>query len=162
MSHRSFVLTAVLALALVGDAPRAMAAAGPEALPFMQSATTPATAECSGAALDLLGVEGVPEPIFMSCTASATCYNGTTVNCSVGTGSCTGVNAACPSQRGYVQCGATTTYCPACPTVVGFGCSTVSCTNDAQCTAICPDPEQGGLCQACTPHSSRKTCFCLA
>ena len=162
MSHRSFMLTAVLALALAGNAPRAIAAPGPEALPFLQPSATPAAAECGSAARGLLGAEGVPEPIFMSCSASATCYNGTTVNCTSSTGSCTGINAACPSQRGYVQCAGTTTNCPACPTV-GFGCTTVSCTSDAQCTAICPDPEQGGRCQTgCVPHSFNRTCFCLA
>ena len=152
MSHRGFMLTVALALAVAGNAPRAIAASGPEVAPF----------ECSSAVRGLLGDEGVPEPIFMSCTASATCYNGTTVNCTSATGTCTGINAACPSQRGYVQCGGTTTNCPACPTV-GYGCTTVTCQNDAQCTAICPDPEQGGLCQTgCTPHSPVKTCFCLA
>ncbi len=49
-----------------------------------------------------------------SCTASATCYNGSTISCS-GTTSCTAQDANCPTSRGYVNCGSGTQYCPACP-----------------------------------------------
>jgi hypothetical protein len=162
MSHRSFLLTAVLALVLAGNAPSAIAAPAQQVAPFLPLASTPA-AECSSPAGGLPGADVVPEPLFMSCSAHATCYNGSAVTCSNGgSGSCTGIDASCPSQRGYVQCGGVTTNCPACP-LVGYGCTTITCQNDAQCTAVCPDPEQGGRCQTgCNPQPLVKKCFCLA
>jgi len=48
------------------------------------------------------------------CNAFAVCHDGSTVSCS-GSGTCTGVDAACPRKRGYVVCDGVTTSCPACP-----------------------------------------------
>ncbi len=156
MSYRSFVQAVVLALVLAANASSAVAAQ--EEASFLPLALAPAECTANGQ----LGALGVPEPIFLSCTAQATCSNGSTVSCSSGSGTCTGINASCPSQAGYVQCGSTKINCPACPTV-GFGCTNVTCTTDAQCNAICPDPEQGGRCQTgCPPSSLVKKCFCFA
>jgi hypothetical protein len=162
MSYRRFMLTVVLAFALVGNAPSAVGAPAQEAAPVLPLASTPALAECSVPARGPLGAERVPDPIFMSCSAHATCSNGSSVTCTSVSGSCIGIDAACPNQAGYVQCGGTTTSCAACPTV-GFGCTTVTCQTDAECNAICPDPQQGGRCQTgCLPQSFIKKCFCLA
>ena len=157
MSYRRFVPAAALALVLAGNPSSAVAA---QETPFLPLALTPAAAECTaGGQLRALAV---PEPIFLSCSAHATCGNGSSVTCTSGSGSCTGIDAACPSQAGYVQCGGTTTNCSPCPTV-GYGCTNVTCTTDAQCNAICPDPEQGGRCQTgCPPSTQVKKCFCYA
>ena len=157
MSYRSFVPAVVLALVLAGNASSAIAAQ--EEAFFLPLALTP-VAECTASSqLDILTV---PEPIFLSCSAHATCRNGSSVTCTSGSGSCTGIDASCPGQAGYVQCGGTTINCPPCSSV-GFGCTNVTCTTDAQCNAICPDPEQGGRCQTgCPPSTQVKKCFCLA
>jgi len=164
MSQRSFVPAVVLALVLAGNASSALAAQAEAAAPFLLPASTPTAAECSPAS-SLPGDLGdlmVPEPIFRSCSAHATCKNGTAVTCTSVSGSCTGIDAACPGQAGYVQCGGVTTNCAPCSTV-GFGCTNVTCTTDAQCNAICPDPEQGGRCQTgCPPSTQVKKCFCFA
>ena len=159
MSYRSFVPAVVLTLILAGNASSAIAAQ--EATPFLPLALTPAAAACT--ASSQLGAPTVPEPIFLSCSAHATCGNGSAVTCTNGgSGSCVGVDASCPGQAGYVQCGGTTTNCPPCSTV-GFGCTNVTCSTDAQCNAICPDPEQGGRCQTgCPPSLQVKKCFCFS
>lgn len=56
------------------------------------------------------------EPAFLAPAAycEASCWNDSTVSCSGTT--CSAVDSACPSQRGYVQCGTSSPiYCPACP-----------------------------------------------
>ncbi len=161
MSHHRFVPAFVLALVLTANASGALAAEAGEALPFLLPATASAAAECSTPG-GLTGDPGVPAPIFLSCSAHATCANGSSVTCTSGSSSCIGIDAACPSQAGYVKCGTTTTNCPPCS--VGFGCTTVTCTTDAQCNAICPDPEMGGRCQTGCPNpgSQIKRCFCFA
>lgn len=52
-----------------------------------------------------------------SCTASATCWDGSHLSCSdAGSGSCQGVNSNCASGvRGYVTCGGSRQDCPPCP-----------------------------------------------
>ena len=56
------------------------------------------------------------QPAFLAVTAycEADCWNDSTVSCSGTT--CSAVDSSCPSQRGYVQCGTSTYYCPVCPT----------------------------------------------
>ena len=69
-------------------------------------------------------------PVPLSCSAQATCHDGSTRSCNIsGSGTCTAVNAACPNQSGKVSCGSTTIYCPSCP-------SSSSC-NSAQCHLEC-------------------------
>lgn len=71
-------------------------------------------------ALDLgvlgLGIPGDQAPpigrrnLTTTCTASC---GATSVSCTI-SGTCTAVDRSCPTTQGYVVCGATTTYCPAC------------------------------------------------
>jgi hypothetical protein len=81
------------------------------------------------AALPLAAKPG-PEPD--ACSATAYCHNGTVLNCSTGgSGTCQGVDSSCPSQRGYVVCAGSYTYCPACPGNCPPGAP--ACTSTKQC-----------------------------
>jgi Tfp pilus assembly protein PilV len=74
------------------------------------------------------------------CSATADCWNGTTVSCSTTSGSCSFVDAACNpygGQRGWVKCGSQATkYCPSCPGGGGGGCGI--CSSDSYCNSCCP------------------------
>jgi hypothetical protein len=133
----------VCSLCLVLAAPAAFAADAVGASP-----TAPATA----APADLASIfaapgESVPGALSAdtssSCSATAHCYDGSTVSCSASgsSASCSGVDANCPSQRGYVTCtgsgGTTTTYCPICPPTCNIGCGSQSDPN-AFCRDKCP------------------------
>jgi hypothetical protein len=95
----------------------------------------------AGAALDLasdplwkelvlvpLGIS-VSEGLDATCTASCGSYPFVSCNTS---GSCTSVDRNCAAgQQGYVSCGSTTVYCPACPPPPEIDCSeynTLTCT----------------------------------
>lgn len=73
------------------------------------------------------------------CSASATCWNSTTVSCEGNNSvtACVGVDSSCPSQKGYVTCDGTTKWCPDCPS--SGGCPTGWCTDqdEQNCAAGC-------------------------
>lgn len=96
-----------------------------------------------------------------TCTAQAACSNGSSVSCNSASGICTGVDAACPSQQGYVTCNGATTYCPACPPPCSAtaGCqngSSVSCSSSSgTCVAIdaaCPTQQGYVTCNGATTY----------
>jgi hypothetical protein len=63
----------------------------------------------------------IPPP-SSGCTATAHCWDGSTVTCTGSAGSCSAVDSACPSSRGSVTCNGITTLCPtACPAVCTEG-----------------------------------------
>jgi hypothetical protein len=67
-----------------------------------------------------------------SCTASANCWNGGTVNCS-GNSSCSAADGNCSwGEPGHVTCDGATTWCSACPT-----CPPNWCTGESDCAASC-------------------------
>jgi len=68
-----------------------------------------------------------------ACTATANCSSGT-VSCS-GNSTCTAVDAACPSQAGYVTCDGVTTNCGACPGSGNPNCDDCAATGD--CISCC-------------------------
>lgn len=51
------------------------------------------------------------------CSAWATCYNGSTVDCSSSSssGTCSYQDANCPASWGYVECDGVRWWCPICP-----------------------------------------------
>ncbi len=83
------------------------------------------------------------------CSAIADCWNGSTVSCSGGVGTtCSAIDSNCSSQRGYVRCGSSYTYCPSCPScsIEGFACSSNAwCAS--KCDLVCGLP--WGI---CTPN----------
>lgn len=145
------VLAAVVllpGLALAGDDP----AGGTS--PVMQALMA---AECSASAPVPIAGEIAP-PIQLSCTARAICQNGSTRNCSSPVGSCTGVNAACPNQAGYVICNGTRTDCLPCQ---GESC-VVGCSDNTDCTGICNAPAEGSCETGCNPQKPWvKYCRCI-
>lgn len=149
MRARRWMFVAVLALgvALHGSA---VVAEGPGA------------SQCQAPALALgkaLGLDPV-EPMFLSCSAQANCWNSTTVSCNVGSGSCTGVDSSCPGQNGYVQCGSTFISCPTCPPGPGEDC-VQSCTVNSDCTSHCAGP--GACVSGCVSNKPYiKKCVCIA
>ncbi len=128
-------LLALAALALIGLAVPAPA--------FELAEMTMTSCEASDAAADPvaalpLATKPGPQP---DATCTVVCSGGSVVSC---TGSsCTGVNSACPSQQGYVQCNGVYTYCPSCPPP---GCpgGVPSCTSSKQCSiTYCGGPGMG-------------------
>lgn len=67
----------------------------------------------------------------LDATCIASCGSYPSVSCNT-SGGCTAVDQNCAAgQPGYVNCGSTTVYCPACPPPEEFNCSdynTVTCT----------------------------------
>jgi hypothetical protein len=72
------------------------------------------------------GDDGGPDG---SCWASADCWDGSTVTC-FGGSTCTSVDNNCPTQRGYVKCDGSYTFCPFCPTCSREG---DACDSDSEC-----------------------------
>lgn len=148
-----WLFVAVLALGM-GLQSSAGAAEGPEVK------GAPEASQCQAPGLALgkaLGLDPV-EPMFLSCSAHATCSNGSPVSCSVASGSCTGVDGSCP-ENGYVQCGSTYIACPPyCPSP-GPDC-VQSCSVNSDCTSHCAGP---GFCSSsCTSKPYIKKCICVA
>jgi hypothetical protein len=88
------------------------------------------------------------------CNAFAVCQDGSMVTCS-GSGTCTGVDAACPLRTGYVVCDGVTTSCPACRTVQLCKLEGQPCLDNADCRdgrIVCAScwcvspPEAIGIC----------------
>lgn len=113
----SIALCALVATAAVAEAPLAVVPAAdmPAEAPCDAPGATDAIADAPlyGMAQTALASEGRGGP-DANCTASADCYNGSTVSCS-GSSSCFAYDANCPSSRGYVQCDGARQYCPSCP-----------------------------------------------
>ncbi|HEX4965160.1 MAG TPA: hypothetical protein VF173_30405 [Thermoanaerobaculia bacterium] len=88
------------------------------------------------------------------CTASAHCWNGTTVSCSGNnsTTSCSATDSNCSvHQRGSVTCDGVTTSCPVCP-------CDLNCTDErANCVDICSPCIAISSCNLTTCTSS---CHC--
>lgn len=80
----------------------------------------------------------------LGCSASANCWDSSTVACSGGSGvTCVGVDSSCSAQQGYVQCGSSRTNCPPCPAsscpVDSYECSSNGfCAY--KCQAVCEIP----------------------
>ncbi len=95
--------------------------------------------------------EGIGEKAL--CTATAHCWNGTTVTCQDNTvpASCTAVDSNCPGQRGSVTCNGITTLCPACP-------CNLNCNQEkAECLDYCdPCP----ISFSCNLTTCTSTCTC--
>ncbi len=108
--------------------------------------------EASSDAVDALSALAAKPGPTPDATCTATCSGGSTVSCG-GTSTCNAVNAACPSQQGYVTCGSTTTWCPACPPPPG--CVGVpACTSSKQCSiTYCGGVGMGSCNNGC--------CYCL-
>lgn len=71
-----------------------------------------------------------------SCSASATCWNGTTVSCSaLGSTNCSSADHNCSIPRdGFVRCGFIFKSCPGCPGGGSGACSQgASCTSSVEC-----------------------------
>ncbi len=75
-------------------------------------------------------------------TCTAVCHNGSTVSCTAS--SCSAVDASCPSQRGSVTCGGSTTYCPACPPPSCGG--VPACSTTYKCSITYCGGEGMGVC----------------
>lgn len=104
----------ILAFAILALAWPAIAETGPCPSSRADAGLPGVVAELEGRAVDLAPAEG-PEVSEKSCTATATCHDGTVLQCSdPGTGTCTGVDSNCSyaGQRGYVKCGSNYTFCP--------------------------------------------------
>ncbi len=119
------------------------------ALPGMALATSEASLESceatGGAADPLAGLALAAKPgPTPDATCTATCSGGSTVTCT-GT-ACSAVDSACPSQRGYVTCGSTTIWCPACAPPP----QCKRCTSDEECgTTYCGGPDLGVCINRC-------------
>jgi hypothetical protein len=100
-------------------------------------------------------------PVQLSCSAQATCWNGSILSCSdSGAGTCTGVNSNCSvGQQGYVSCGGSTTLCPDCPTACDVQLCTLRCSVNADCDTVCCGH---GFCSnsGCSPKNTIKFCIC--
>jgi hypothetical protein len=72
------------------------------------------TADTGAQCVSVGDFDPVPDGI---CRATASCWDGTIVTCSGASSAstCVSVDASCPSQRGYVKCDSTYTWCPSCP-----------------------------------------------
>lgn len=157
---RSTALVLVAALLLPGLAEAADSAAK-EAAPIARAATTPTSADCRASVPAPIPGEIVPLPLLMSCTASATCFDGTTRTCSSATGPCTGIDASCPGQQGYVQCGSTTLNCPPCPVVPPGESCVVGCRVNSDCKSVCTAAGDVAQCvTGCEPKPWIKRCIC--
>ncbi len=57
------------------------------------------------------------DPVFLagSCSATADCWDGSTVTCTTTSGSCDFADSSCPSEHGWATCGSNESHCPACP-----------------------------------------------
>lgn len=75
----------------------------------------------------------------IECTATANCWNGSTVTCSGG-GTCIAVDDNCPTATGHCTHNGAPTYCPPCPprncTAGCPGGGTVSCQYNNSCTYV--------------------------
>lgn len=86
--------------------------------------------------------QGSDSEFGVSCSATANCWNGSTVGCSViGTSNCVARNHNCSvPYDGWVFCGSTFKFCPGCPSgggqcVQGASCiSGIDCGADGQCS----------------------------
>jgi hypothetical protein len=137
---------AFLAAVSLNAAPLVAAAEFTETAMVSCEASSSAATGDGLAALPLAAKPG-PEP---DATCTAVCHNGSTVSCTAS--SCSAVNASCPSQRGSVTCGATTTYCPACPSA---GCVGVpACTTTYKCSITYCGGEGMGVCVS-------GCCYCI-
>lgn len=150
-------LVAVLVLGISLQSSRSTAEA-----PVEEPANAAPIAFASGGAQCLAPAPAAsPEPIapvFLSCSAQATCWDNSTISCSFpSSGSCTGVDSSCPGQPGYVQCPDSFIPCPVCP---GTDC-TLYCSVDSECTSHCGGP--GRCSTGCDPNKPYiKMCVCLA
>jgi hypothetical protein len=72
------------------------------------------------------------------CSATATCWNGTTVSCegNNSTTACVGADSSCPNQRGYVTCDGSTTWCPECQSEPE-PCPSGWCSHEWECSMSC-------------------------
>jgi hypothetical protein len=153
-----WMFVAVLALGMALQS-SGSAAEGPaeEIAPAAPIAFALGASQCEAPA-QALGLEPV-EPMFLSCSAQATCSDGSPLACSSPSGSCTGVDGSCP-QDGYVQCGSTFIPCPAfCPPPPQD--CVLSCSVNSNCTSYCGGP---GVCvTGCNPSKPAiKKCVCIA
>ena len=139
--------------------PPAMAAADPP-----QALQTVSTADQAFLA-SLTEQAGTPDPVPAArrperigekslCTATAHCWNGTTVTCqgNNSTASCTATDSNCAvGQRGSVTCDGVTTLCPVCP-------CNLNCTQKkADCLDYCaPCP----ISFSCNLSTCTSTCSC--
>ena len=180
-----------LRLALFGSialifASSALAASAPCAVETVGSAGLPGLAAGLDApappAVETAPVEG-PEVSAKACSAVANCANGSSVSCSTGgSGTCQGVNASCPNERGYVRCGSQYTYCPSCPAqefcaqgascglriggLCGYSGSERGVCYQGACRCWCSEGTSCSTDSDCGPSNtpggcSNGTCYCL-
>jgi hypothetical protein len=113
------VIVLACSLAFVAAAGFAQAPAHPEN-PYWAAIFAPGEAGAPGAAVREVSTKPKRPGGKVICAAAANCWNGTTVNCSSSTpgDTCAGTDSSCTAQQGFVRCGSSYTYCPAC----GSGC----------------------------------------
>ena len=156
-----WTFVAVLALGMALQDTGSAEGAAQEGAPVAPIAFALGTSQCQAPA-PALSLEPV-QPMFLSCSAQATCGDGSTVSCSVSSGTCTGVDASCPDVDGHVQCGSTFISCIDCdeiPPPIPESC-VQSCTVNSNCTSYCGG---AGVCvSGCVPNKPYiKKCTCLA
>ena len=95
----------------------------------------PAASSCAAQPNGVREVAKRPAILTGKATCTATCQFGSTVMCSGTT--CTGTNASCPSQAGFVTCDSHTTPCPACCTGTNHEIQCCKCDQTGDCTSCC-------------------------
>lgn len=121
-----------------------------------------APVECSSSKATL-DSDWIAPPIQLSCTAIATCHDGSTRSCSSTSGTCIGIDHTCQDAPGYVQCGSTRNYCLACPQPWhNPGCTSVKCSTANDCGHLACEPPNEMICApGCGPNSGTKYCRCM-
>ncbi len=146
------LLFAVLAAPLVAEIEEAKADAVTESAVKVEEPKTEESEKATedGDDFDLYASLGETTKTYASsCSAWATCHDGSLVDCSTTSGSCQHQDASCPGQRGFVTCGSTTKNCPACP----VQCPDPNCQQGSACSGV-------GSCGPCG-YCSGGTCNCL-
>lgn len=100
---------AVPAHAADGSPPASDPAAQPLAIPAGVNCSAPVAEQPLD---EILFASSGPGSGLVTCTADCGSYPD--VSCTT-SGTCTAVDRNCPSQRGYVKCGSSYTFCPVCP-----------------------------------------------
>jgi hypothetical protein len=124
MQRKALFAMVLLGLALCAIPSSATPVCAPEGLAWLDAAVEAPGPE-DAPPLDLAAIvsgiaEGQAGPLGrrnLASTCTANC-GGSTVSCSIA-GTCTAVDRNCPTTPGYVTCGSTTTYCPACACTEG-------------------------------------------
>lgn len=136
MLHRILLFCCVVALVVTMPLAAGEEAVGVDLSGVENCSTSPAAAWIATDSYGLpQNVATKGEENLGGCSATADCWDGSTVSCSGGAGvTCSAIDSSCSSQQGYVRCGSSYTYCPSCPSCSMEG---SPCTSSAHCAYKC-------------------------